>query len=80
MVYVLIAAVIVAALVLFIWLRQRVKAAVVQPVDRNGMLLPALLSEKKRLAAIREKYDLLTGFIVGACFILGVGYICGWWR
>lgn len=70
--YLIIAAAIAIALLIF-WLRQAIKKTVVYPVDmRTKKVKDALLSEKPRWKVIKEENGLAIGFWLAVALIVGL--------
>lgn len=59
----LLALIVVSAISL--WLRAKVRKAVVQPVGRDNILLDARLTEKPRWKYIKEEYGFHIGLVIG---------------
>lgn len=70
-------AILIAAFLIFLfilYLRQRVSAAAVKPVGKDGVMLAERLAEKRRWVMLKEKYGLQIGIV---CTLAGVGVGCG---
>lgn len=63
-----------AIFLLILYLRQRISAAAVKPVGKDGVMLAERLSEKKRYVMLKEKYGVQIGIAIALC---GVAVGCG---
>lgn len=57
-----------------LYLRQRISAAAVKPVGKDGVMLAERLSEKRRWVMLKERY----GVQIGVGLTLGAMAVCGW--